>query len=77
MAHAHEPLYSHYGPDEGLPDLRAALQRKIEEENGLRGVGYWTYRHKLLIVHWRSECPEMTLQQQWKKLGKVSTNMGR
>ena len=38
VAHAHEPLYSAYGPDEGLPELRAALQRKIEQENGLRGV---------------------------------------
>jgi aspartate/methionine/tyrosine aminotransferase len=31
-------MYSHYGPDEGLPELRTALQRKIEDENGLRGV---------------------------------------
>lgn len=38
VAHAHEPLYSAYGPDEGLPELRAALQRKIEQENSLRGV---------------------------------------
>ena len=38
VAHAHEPLYSAYGPDEGLPELRAALQRKIEQENNLRGV---------------------------------------
>jgi hypothetical protein len=38
VAHAHEPLYSHYNADEGLPELRAALQRKVEQENGLRGV---------------------------------------
>ena len=38
IAHAHEPLYSHYNADEGLPELRAALQGKIEQENGLRGV---------------------------------------
>lgn len=37
-AHATEPMYSHYGPDEGLPELRAALQKKIEDENGLQGV---------------------------------------
>lgn len=37
-AHATDPSYSAYGPDEGLPELRAALQEKIERDNGLTGV---------------------------------------
>ena len=37
-AHATDPSYSSYGPDEGLPELRAALQQKIERDNALAGV---------------------------------------
>ena len=37
-AHATDPSYSSYGPDEGLPELRAALQQKIERDNALTGV---------------------------------------
>lgn len=37
-SHATEPSYSAYGPDEGLPQLRSALQEKIERDNGLAGV---------------------------------------
>lgn len=37
-SHATEPSYSAYGPDEGLPELRSALQEKIERDNGLTGV---------------------------------------
>jgi len=33
-----DPAVSAYGPDEGLPALREALRRKIQEENGLQGV---------------------------------------
>ncbi len=33
-----DPAYSQYGPDEGMPELRAALHTKIEEQNGLHGV---------------------------------------
>jgi hypothetical protein len=33
-----DPAYSQYGPDEGMPELRAALQTKIKEQNGLHGV---------------------------------------
>ncbi|CAL5224308.1 g6975 [Coccomyxa viridis] len=36
-SHATEPSYSAYGPDEGLPELRSALQEKIERDNGLTG----------------------------------------
>lgn len=32
-----DPAYSQYGPDEGMPELRAALLKKIEEQNGLQG----------------------------------------
>ncbi|KAK9918752.1 hypothetical protein WJX75_006606 [Coccomyxa subellipsoidea] len=32
-----DPAYSQYGPDEGMPELRAALQTKIKEQNGLHG----------------------------------------
>lgn len=35
-----DPAYSQYGPDEGMPELRAALQEKIEEQNGLQGVSF-------------------------------------
>jgi aspartate/methionine/tyrosine aminotransferase len=37
-AHATDPSYSSYGPDEGIPELRAAVQEKIERNNGLAGV---------------------------------------
>lgn len=37
-SHATEPSYSAYGPDEGLPELRSALQEKVERDNGLSGV---------------------------------------
>ena len=37
-ANATDPSYSAYGPDEGLPELRSALQEKIEQDNGLSGV---------------------------------------
>ena len=37
-SHATEPSFSAYGPDEGLPELRSALQEKIERDNGLSGV---------------------------------------
>ena len=41
-ANATDPSYSAYGPDEGLPELRSALQEKIERDNGLSGVSQFT-----------------------------------
>ena len=41
-ANATDPSYSAYGPDEGLPELRSALQEKIERDNGLSGVSRCT-----------------------------------
>ena len=32
------PTSSSYGPDEGNPELRAAIRTKLERENGLQGV---------------------------------------
>lgn len=37
-AMANDPAVSAYGPDEGLPALREALRKKVQEENGLQGV---------------------------------------
>ncbi len=59
-AHATESAYSSYGPDEGMPELRAALQKKIEDENGLRGVGCPFPRHSqgsCVFLHVRQPAP--------------------
>lgn len=37
-AHAHEPLYSQYGSDEGITELCDALEQKIADSNKLEGV---------------------------------------
>lgn len=37
-AHALEPPYSQYGSDEGISELRAALEQKVRDVNKLEGV---------------------------------------
>ena len=37
-AHALEPPYSQYGSDEGISELRAALEQKVRNVNKLEGV---------------------------------------
>ncbi len=78
VAHAHEPLYSAYGPDEGLPELRAALQRKTEQENGLRGVGIHApmlraTERKFFVVARRTRAWLQSRQHCWRALQTRST----
>ena len=78
VAHAHEPLYSAYGPDEGLPELRGALQRKIEQENGLQGVGSASMlratERKFLVVARRTHAWLQSRQHCWRALQTRSTH---
>jgi siroheme synthase len=38
LAEAARAGKTHYIPNNGIPELRAALARKVEEKNGIRGV---------------------------------------
>lgn len=39
-----DPAVSRYGPNEGLPELRAALRKKLAEKNGL-------HHHNVCVTH--------------------------